>query len=103
MRIEEFTLAPAREPAATGKNLITVWLVIIILVFGIIVNFITKEDKKDDQKMADVYTKAGATVHDMDEASFNEWRELARQSSFKDFVEKVKNGQALLDMATAVK
>ena len=25
-------MAPAREPAATGKNLITVWLVIIILV-----------------------------------------------------------------------
>jgi TRAP-type C4-dicarboxylate transport system substrate-binding protein len=62
-----------------------------------------EESRKDDQKMADVYAKAGANVHDMDEASFNEWRELARQSSFKDFVAKVKNGQALLDMATSVK
>jgi TRAP-type C4-dicarboxylate transport system substrate-binding protein len=62
-----------------------------------------EESRKDDQRMAEVYTKAGAKVHDMDEASFRKWRTLAEQSAFKDFAEKVKNGKALLDMALAVK
>jgi TRAP-type C4-dicarboxylate transport system substrate-binding protein len=61
-----------------------------------------EESRKDDQRMADVYAKAGAKVHDMDEASFRKWRVLAEQSAFKDFAEKVKNGKALLDMALAV-
>jgi TRAP-type C4-dicarboxylate transport system substrate-binding protein len=62
-----------------------------------------EESRKDDQRMAEVYAKAGAKVHDMDEASFGKWRELAAQSAFKDFAENVKNGKALLDMAISVK
>jgi TRAP-type C4-dicarboxylate transport system substrate-binding protein len=62
-----------------------------------------EESRKDDRRMADVYAKAGVAVHDMDEASFNKWRALAEGSAFKDFAGKVKNGKALLDMATAVK
>ena len=62
-----------------------------------------EESKKDDQRMADVYAKAGAKVHDMDTASFNKWRAIAEASAFKDFAEKVKNGKQLLDMAIAVK
>jgi TRAP-type C4-dicarboxylate transport system substrate-binding protein len=62
-----------------------------------------EESRKDDQKMGEVYAKAGVKVHDMDEAAFRQWRALAEQSAFKDFTENVKNGKALLDMAIAVK
>lgn len=59
--------------------------------------------KADDQRVAEVYTKAGSKVGDMDAAAFGKWREIARGSAWKDFEEKVKNGKALMDMATAVK
>lgn len=59
--------------------------------------------KADDQRVADVYAKAGSKVGDMDGAAFAKWREIAKGSSWKDYAEKVKNGQQLLDMAAAVK
>ena len=65
--------------------------------------FGVEEAKKDDRRMVEVYTKAGAKVVDMDEAAFNAWRTVAKETAFKDFAANVKNGQALLDMALAVK
>ncbi|MFZ5511473.1 MAG: TRAP transporter substrate-binding protein DctP [Pseudomonadota bacterium] len=62
-----------------------------------------EESKKDDARLADIYAKAGAKVYDMDEVTFNKWREVAKQSAFKDFEERVRNGKQLLDMALAVK
>ena len=61
------------------------------------------EARKDDTRMADVFAKGGAVVHDMDDANFAKWRAIAEQSAFKDFAENIKNGRALLDMALAVK
>ena len=57
----------------------------------------------DDQKLAEVFKQAGDAVHDMNEAAFAKWREVARNSSWKDFEEKVPNGKKLLEMAVAVK
>jgi len=65
--------------------------------------FAIEAAKADDQKLAEVYAKAGVKVVDMDEATFNRWREIAKKSAYKDFAEKAPNGQALLDMALAVK
>jgi TRAP-type C4-dicarboxylate transport system substrate-binding protein len=59
--------------------------------------------RADDQKLAEVYTKAGDAVHNMNEAAFDKWREIAKASAWKDFEEKVRNGKQLLDMAVAVK
>jgi TRAP-type C4-dicarboxylate transport system substrate-binding protein len=59
--------------------------------------------KADDQRVVDVFTQHGDKVSDMDRAAFERWREIARASAWKDFAERVKNGQQLLDMATAVK
>jgi TRAP-type C4-dicarboxylate transport system substrate-binding protein len=59
--------------------------------------------KADDQKLAEVYKSAGDGVQDMNEAAFAKWREIARNSSWKDFEEKVPNGKKLLEMAVAVK
>jgi TRAP-type C4-dicarboxylate transport system substrate-binding protein len=65
--------------------------------------FSIDESKKDDDRVRVVFEKAGKKAYNMDDASFAQWRELAKQSSWKDFAEEVKNGQELLDMATAVK
>lgn len=59
--------------------------------------------KADDQRVVEVYTKAGDKVVDMDAAAFAKWREVAKASAWKDFEEKVKNGKQLMDMAASVK
>ncbi len=58
--------------------------------------------KADDQRVVDVYEKAGVKVSDMDEATFQQWRQIAAQTSWKEFAHDVPNGQNLLDMARAV-
>jgi len=65
--------------------------------------FGVEEAKKDDLRMAEVFTKAGAKVADMDEKAFMAWRGVAEQTAFKDFAENIKDGRALLDMALSVK
>ena len=59
--------------------------------------------KADDQKVAEVYGKAGDKVAQMNEQQFLEWKKVAQQSAWKDFAKQVKDGQKLLDMAEAVK
>ena len=76
---------------------------IIMEVGASLEKFGMEESKKDDRRLADIYTKAGVKVYDMDEAAFNKWRDVAKASAFKDFEERVNNGRQLLDMATAVK
>ncbi len=65
--------------------------------------FAVKSAKEDDQRVADVYAKAGVTVHDMDEAMFAKWRKIAKASAWKEYAEKVKDGQRLMDLAESVK
>jgi TRAP-type C4-dicarboxylate transport system substrate-binding protein len=65
--------------------------------------FAVKSAKEDDQRVADVYAKAGVTVHDMDEAMFVKWRKIAKASAWKEYAEKVKDGQHLMDLAESVK
>jgi TRAP-type transport system periplasmic protein len=62
-----------------------------------------EESKKDDERVAEVFGKAGDKVVDMDEAAFQKWRQVAKETAYKDFASSVKNGQQLLDMALAVK
>lgn len=59
--------------------------------------------KADDARVADVYTKNGAKVYDMDDATFAKWRAIAQQTAWDDFSKNVKDGKRWLDMATAVK
>ena len=58
---------------------------------------------KDDDRAAEIFAQAGAKVHDMNEAQFEQWRKVAQESAFKDFEERVKNGKQWLEMALAVK
>ena len=65
--------------------------------------FAKESAQADDKELANVFTKAGAKVVDMDEAAFLKWQAIAKETAYKDFATTVKNGQQLLDMAMAVK
>ncbi len=64
--------------------------------------FAIEEAKKDDERVAVVFKEAGVQVHDMNQQQFEQWRKIAEASAYKDFAERVKNGQELLNMALAV-
>jgi TRAP-type C4-dicarboxylate transport system substrate-binding protein len=65
--------------------------------------FAKESAQADDKELANVFTKAGAKVVDMDEAAFLKWQAVAKDTAYKDFAANVKNGQQLLDMALSVK
>ena len=54
--------------------------------------------KADDQAVAGVYTKAGAKVYDLDDATLKSWQTLARPV-WKDFADKNENCAKLLAAA----
>ena len=55
-----------------------------------------------DQELVDVYKQNGVEVVSMSPEDFQAWLDVAKQSSYKTFAEKVPNGQALIDAALAV-
>jgi TRAP-type transport system periplasmic protein len=56
----------------------------------------------DDQKVADVYAKKGAKVLDLDEATVNKWRAIARETAWKDYAAKSALSAELLKLAEGV-
>jgi len=65
--------------------------------------FAVEGAKKDDKLLGEVYGKAGNKVLDMNQAAFDKWLAIAKETSYKDFAETVPNGKQLLDMALSVK
>ncbi len=61
------------------------------------------EAKKLDDKMVDVFTKAGVKVVTMNTNQYMAWRKIADKTSYKEFAEKVPGGKELLDKALSVK
>ena len=64
--------------------------------------FYLAEAKKEDADSVEVFRKAGVQIHAMTQQEFDAWRALAKESSYKTFVEQVKDGQRLLDLALSV-
>lgn len=64
--------------------------------------FYLAEAKKADEASAAKFKEAGVEVVQMTEDDFNAWREIAKASSYKKFVDETEGGQALLDMALSV-
>ncbi|MEY4729531.1 MAG: transporter substrate-binding protein DctP [Pseudomonadota bacterium] len=98
-----FMLEPLLISKAAYDSLTPEQQKIVMEVGASLEKFGMEESKKDDQQMVDIFSKAGAKAADMDEATFNQWRAIAKTSAWKDFADNVKNGKALLDMAEAVK
>ena len=60
------------------------------------------EAKKQDAASVKVFKDAGVEIAEMTAEDFAAWQAIAQETSYKNFVESVPNGQALLDMALAV-
>ena len=61
-----------------------------------------KGAKADDDKVAEVFAKAGARTHDLDEATIEKWRAIARETAWKDYAAKNASCAELMRMAEAV-
>ncbi len=55
--------------------------------------------KADDQAVAGVYTKAGAKVFDLDDATLRKWQAIAKGNAWKDFGERSETCAKLLTAA----
>ncbi len=64
--------------------------------------FYLAEAKKADEASVAKFEEAGVKIASMSQADFDAWRAVAKESSYKAFVEETKGGQRLLDMALAV-
>lgn len=64
--------------------------------------YFNEEAKKGDQLLIDTFKKAGVEVVEMSQADYEAWLKVAQESSYKNFAEKVKGGQELIEKALAV-
>jgi TRAP-type transport system periplasmic protein len=64
--------------------------------------FGTEQAMADDEKVAEVYSKKGAKVADLDEATVDKWRAIARDTAWKDYANKTALSAELLKLAEAV-
>src|SRR3984957_15404868 len=65
--------------------------------------FGTREAMADDQKVAEVYAKKGAKVSDLDEATVDKWRAIARDTAWKDYAQKTALSAELIKLAEQVR
>ncbi|HZP79075.1 MAG TPA: TRAP transporter substrate-binding protein DctP [Pseudolabrys sp.] len=64
--------------------------------------FGTKEAMADDQAVAEVYAKKGAKVSDLDEATVEKWRAIARDTAWKDYAKRSPLSAELIKLAEDV-
>ena len=60
------------------------------------------EAKKQDANSVKVYKEAGVQIKDMSSSEFKAWQDLAKKTSYKQFVADYPDGQRFLDLALAV-
>ncbi len=65
-------------------------------------DYFFEEAKKLDDKLVDTYRKAGVEVVEMTPKQAAAWREIAQQTSYKNFSENVPGGKELIEKALAV-
>ena len=58
--------------------------------------------RADDKLITEIYTKAGAQVHDLTDAALGRWVDLARTSAWKDYAERNEGSAKLLKLAEKV-
>jgi TRAP-type C4-dicarboxylate transport system substrate-binding protein len=75
----------------------------VIMALGVeMEKFGTEQAMADDQKVAEVYAKKGAKVFDLDEATVDKWRAIARDTAWKDYAQKTALSAELLKLAEGV-
>ena len=61
-----------------------------------------KGAQADDAEVAQVYAKAGAKVSELDAATVNKWRDIARDTAWKDYSAKTATAAKLLKLGSDV-
>jgi len=61
--------------------------------------FAVQAAKADDNEVANVYTKAGAKVSDLDDATLRKWQAIAKGNAWKDYASKSETCAKLLAAA----
>ena len=64
--------------------------------------YISKESAKLDTDMEKIFKEKGVQIHQMTEADYKAWIDLAKKTSYKSFSDKVKGGDKLIAKALAV-
>jgi TRAP-type C4-dicarboxylate transport system substrate-binding protein len=64
--------------------------------------FGTREAKADDQKVAEVYARKGAKVADLDAATVEQWRAIARDTAWKDYAGRTALSAEILKLAEQI-
>ncbi len=64
--------------------------------------YFAKKSADLDQNLVDIYRKHGVKIVGMSDKDFKKWMDIAKQTSFKHFSQKVPNGAALLKAAQNV-
>lgn len=65
-------------------------------------DYFVGEAKGLDDKLVKTFQDAGVEVVEMSGDDYNAWLAIAKETSYKNFAEKVEGGQALIDKALAV-
>jgi len=65
-------------------------------------DYMSGQAKGLDDKMVDVYTKAGVEVVTMNAEQAEAWKAIAKETSYKNFSEKVPGGKELIEKALSV-
>jgi TRAP-type C4-dicarboxylate transport system substrate-binding protein len=75
----------------------------VIMALGVeMEQFGTKEAIADDERISEVYAKKGAKVLDLDEATVDKWRAIARDTAWKDYAQKTPLSAELLKLAESI-
>jgi TRAP-type transport system periplasmic protein len=74
----------------------------IVALGGELEEFGTREAMADDQKVAEVYSKKGARVSDLDAATVDKWRAIARETAWKDYAARTPLSAELLRLAEGI-
>ena len=61
--------------------------------------FGTEQAQADDKLVADIYTKAGAKVYDLDDATIKKWQTLGRETAWKDYAARSPGCARMLQLA----
>jgi TRAP-type C4-dicarboxylate transport system substrate-binding protein len=75
---------------------------IILTVGSELEAFGKKGAQDDDAEVAKIYEKAGAKVSVLDAATVNKWRDIARDTAWKDYAAKTPKAANLLKLASDV-
>ena len=61
--------------------------------------FARKSAQEDDNRVAEVYQKAGAKVADLNDATVKKWQDIARRTAWRDYAAKNENCNKLMHLA----